>query len=480
MRKSKVRHALLLAGLATMSACGNRVGDERIAAASYLDGTETEVVQSGGGTATGAGSTSGDDVAVADPSSGAPVTSGGGGSTGGGGGSGSTGGGATTGGPGGGAAAGPAAPAAPGPATGSEVSIGVLGTFTGPVGVYVQDFVTGVQVWGRWVNDNGGLNGHRVRVVVGDDGGSPAGFNSRAQQMVEQEGVLAMAFTTLGLAPGGNNAYLDSVGVPTFGTEGGGNTPYENPNVLTAVPSGDLYAQAMMYGYDRAAPQVERLAILSCSDFGICDNFDREWSSAAMEQATGIRVVYRARPSLTTPDFTSICIDARDAGAQGILNGMDTASINRLADACARQGYFPVIGLADLLGRPELAQNPNADGAIVGTKSAPWFDTRAPGIAEMQAAFARYAPGVELNGTLAGGWLAARFLQAAAVNLPENPTSADFIAGLADLNGTDLGGTTYPLQYTPGQPSPRRVCFSAAVVSGGAFVPGPGDPISCA
>ncbi|MBA2282599.1 MAG: ABC transporter substrate-binding protein [Acidimicrobiia bacterium] len=486
MKQRRIRAGLALVALAATSACGNRVGDERIAAASYLDGTETEVVAGSGGTAPGGAAPGGPDTATdAGATAAGSVATGtgsgggtGGGATGGSGG-GTVGGATTTTVAGGGAA--PAAGAAAGPATGSEVSIGVLGTFTGPVGVYVQDFATGVQVWGRWVNDNGGLNGHRVRVVVGDDGGSPAGFNSRAQQMVEQEGVIAMAFTTLGLAPGGNNAYLDSVGVPTFGTEGGGNNPYENPNVLTAVPSGDLYAQAMMYGYDRAAPDVERLAILSCSDFGICDNFDREWSSPAMEQATGIHIVYRARPSLTTPDFTSICIDARDAGAQGILNGLDTASINRLADACARQGYFPVIGLADLLGRPELARNPNADGAIVGTRNAAWFDGRAPGIAVMQDAFARYAPGVELNGTLAGGWLAAQFLRAAAVNLPaDNPTAADLVAGLADLDGTDLGGMTYPLQFTPGQPSPRRVCFSAAVVSGGTFVPGPGDPLSCA
>ena len=367
-------------------------------------------------------------------------------------------------------------------ATGSEVAIGVLGTFTGPVGVYVQDFATAVQVWGRWANDHGGLNGHRVKVVVADDGGSPAGFNSRAQQLVEQQHVLAFAFTTLGLAPQGNNAYLDAAKVPTFGTESGTNTPYNDPYVLTAVPSGDLYADAMIRGFADAAKSrnIKKLALLSCSDFNLCDNFDREWSSTAMQQATGLQVVYRGRPSLTTPDFTSICIDARNAGAEAILNGMDTASLNRLAESCNRQGYHPIIGLADLLARPELADNPHQEGSIVGTKQAPWFDTRAPGIAEMVDAFAKYAPGTAVNGTLAGGWTAARFLQAAAANLPANPTPADFLAGLATLNGTTLGGITYPLRgYAAGKPSPKLLCYSAAVVKGGRFASAGGPPLTC-
>lgn len=464
------------------AACGTRVSDDRLEAASYLDGTNIErndLAQSGplpGTQETAKSDSSGTDRASTGPR-GTQSDSGeqsGSGPT------------DTSAGPQGdaaGSATGDASgAAASGPATGSEVTIGVIGTFSGPVGVYIEDFRQAIQVWGRWLNENGGLNGHRVRVVVSDDGGSPAGFNSAAQQLVEEEGAIAMAFTSLGLAPGGNNAYLDTVGVPTFGTEGGGNTAYENPYVLTAVPTGSAYAEAMMFGYARAAKAegVEKIAIISCSDFSVCGNFDAAWSRPELQKATGLEVVYRARPSLTTPDFTSICIDARDAGADGILNGMDTASVNRVADACARQGYYPVLGTADLLARPELANNPNADGVVVANKMVPWFDTRIPGVVEMIDAFERFAPGVEVNGTHAGGWLAARFLQEAAKNLPaDNPTAADVVAGLADLNGTTLGGLTYPLNFTPGQPSPRVVCFSSAVVRDGTFVPGPGESLQC-
>jgi ABC-type branched-subunit amino acid transport system substrate-binding protein len=479
----------LAVSLLAVAACGTRVSDSRIRAAAFLGSSQT--VAAGQTSTSPLSSSSGSSSSGSSPSvggsgtqqasttlPGAAVPTAAGGSP-------------SAGGPSavspsaspsaasasGGASSGTAGHAA----TGSEIAIGVLGTFSGPVGVYVKDLATAVQVWGDWINNNGGLNGHRVKVIVADDGGSPATFNSRAQQMVEQDHVLAFAITTLGLAPGGNNAYLDSVHVPTFGTEGGLNTAYSDPYVLTAVPAGTLYAQAMMFGYAKAAKPrgVSKIAILSCSDFGLCDNFDQQWASASLQQETGLQVVYRARPSLTTPDFTSICIDARNAGAQGILNGMDTASLERLADDCARQGYHPVIGLADLLARPELAQDSNADGSVVGTKMVPWFDQRVPGIVQMTHAFAQYAPGLAINGTLAGGWLAASFLQAASASLPTNPTSKDFLNGLSGLNGTTLGGLTYPLHYTPGQPSSMTLCYSSAVIQNKTFVSSPGPSLSC-
>ena len=481
VQRRRLTTATLLVVATLAAACGNRVSHDRVEAASYLDGTETETVSGEQPTGAGGPGTDGDATTGGVAQPGAPTAAG---TTGG-----TTGGGtaATSGTAGGGAAAPTGGTVVDGArlgvkAPGSEVSIGILGTFSGPVGVYVKDFVTGVQVWGRWANDNGGLNGHRVRVVVGEDGGSPAGFNSRAQQMVEQEKVLAFAFTTLGLAPQGNNAYLSGAKVPTFGTESGTNKAYEDPYVLTAFPAGDLYADAMLRGFaavmrDRG---LTKFASLACSDFSLCDNFDRRWTDPQQQRETGMQTVYRGRPSLTTPDFTSICIDARNAGAEGILNGLDTASLNRLADSCARQGYFPVIGLADLLARPEIAQNPNADGGVVGTKQAPWFDSRVPGIKEFQQAFAKYAPGLSLNGTLAGGWFAARFLHAAGADLPANPTSQDFMTGVAKLNGTTLGGVTYPLRFTAGQPSPKKLCFSAAVIEDKTFVSAPGDPLKCA
>ena len=125
--------------------------------------------------------------------------------------------------------------AAVGPATKSLIRVGAVGTFSGPVGALVKDTVTGIRVWAQWTNAHGGVNGHPVEVLVGDDGGDPARYSSIQQQFVDQKGAIAFLYGTLGFSPNGNNKYLDSKKIFTFGTEGGLDTAYSNPYVLTAT-----------------------------------------------------------------------------------------------------------------------------------------------------------------------------------------------------------------------------------------------------
>ena len=47
------------------------------------------------------------------------------------------------------------------------------------------------QVVARYVNDNGGLNGHPVRVIVADDGGDPARALSLVRDLVENQSAVA-------------------------------------------------------------------------------------------------------------------------------------------------------------------------------------------------------------------------------------------------------------------------------------------------
>jgi branched-chain amino acid transport system substrate-binding protein len=319
-------------------------------------------------------------------------------------------------------------------------------------------------------------------VVVADDGGSPANFNSLAEQMVTQDHVIAMAFTTLGFAPDGNNSYFDSQHILTFATEGGLNNSYTDPWIPTSEATGTAYAEAMMFGYAAGmVPQhLTKIAVLTCTDFSLCTNdFTPTWTSSAMEQASGLQVVYSAQASLTTPDFTNICIAAKNAGAQGILLGMDTASIERLAGDCAQQGYHPIMGVADLLAQPSLLTDPDTANAIVATKTVPWIDTSVVGIQQLDQAFAQYDPGTPVDGTDANGWEAGEFLGAAAAKLPANPTAQDVLNGLNALNGTDLNGLTYPLSFTAGRPSPRKVCYGTVEVQSSKFVSGPGQPFTC-
>ncbi|HYR61165.1 MAG TPA: ABC transporter substrate-binding protein [Actinomycetota bacterium] len=380
----------------------------------------------------------------------------------------------------------PATPASPtaaagGPATGSTVVVGAIGTLSGPVGTIVGDIVKGIQIWAQYINAHGGVNGHVVKLVVGDDGGDPARFNSLAQQMVEQNHAIAFVFTSLGLAPGGNNSYLDGKHVVTFGTEGGLDVAYQDPFVATAVATGHAYADSIINGFAQGAVPAgkTKLAVLTCSDFAACDNFDKEWSTAGTQQGTGFQVVYRARSSITQPDYTSECLAAQQAGATAMIMALDTASVERLAGGCARQGFHPLYGLPDELALPSLAGDPNVDGAIVPSKIAPFIDRSVPGVKAIYDAYAQFAPGASPSGASLTGWTFGQFFAAAAAHLPANPSAQDVVDGLNQIKGNDLGGLTYPLTFTSGQPSARRVCWSVSVVQNKAYTKVPGPTLQC-
>jgi ABC-type branched-subunit amino acid transport system substrate-binding protein len=373
--------------------------------------------------------------------------------------------------------------AAAGPVTKkSVIKLGSVGTFSGPVGGLVKDTVTGIRAWAASVNAAGGINGHPVEVLVGDDGGDPARFNSIVQQFVEQQGVVAFLYTTLGFAPNGNNKYLDSKHIFTFATEGGLEVPYTDPYVLTPAPSGLTYADVMVlsFGAGMNAKGGVKMASFACSDFGLCDNFDKRWSDPNVLKKAGFTLVARGRPSLTQPDYTSQCLAAKQAGAEAIEIALDGAAIRRFASDCARQNYHPKLSSADLVITKDLPGDKNVDGLIIGTKMAPFTDARVPGIAKMLQAFTRFAPGQTPTGGMSYGWLIGNFFQAAAKNLPDNPTLNDVADGVYSIKSNNLDGMTYPITMTRGKPMARQLCYGTALVAGDKFATAPGKSFSCA
>jgi ABC-type branched-subunit amino acid transport system substrate-binding protein len=376
----------------------------------------------------------------------------------------------------------PAASKNLGPANKSVIKLGVAGTFSGPVGGLVKDTVTGIRIWAQAVNAAGGVNGHPVQILVGDDGGDPARFNSILQQFVEQDGVLAMLYTTLGFAPNGNNKYLDGKKMFTFGTEGGLEVSYNNPYVLSATPSGLTNADSMILSFGKglnAAGKNIKLASFACSDFGLCDNFDKRWNTPEVAKKAGFQVVARGRPSLTQPDYTTQCLAAKQAGAEAIIMALDGASIRRFAGDCARQNYKPRFATADLVVTGDLPGDKNVDGLFIGTKMAPFADVRVPGIKEAHLAFARYAPGQKVTGGMTNGWIIGEFFAQAGKNLPDKPTQADLVNGLAAVKNNNLKGMTYPITITPGKPVARQLCYGVAVIKGDTFGTAPGPSLYC-
>ena len=375
------------------------------------------------------------------------------------------------------------APVAPAPAGGpkSDLVVGSVGTLSGVAGDLLKDAVQAVQIWTRSINDRGGLNGHKVRLITADDGADPARHRAIVQDLVENKGVIAFVQNQEGFAGPSAAEYPTQKRIPVINTESSQNYVYDSPMYFPVTPSGDQYHAATIAAIAKVALErgLKKLAIVHCVEVpAACGNAADVYARHGAE--LGFKMVYRAQASLTQPDYTAECLNARNAGAEVVAVALDTNSLHRLAASCARQGFRPLWGSASIQARASMPDDPNFEGAVVGSHTFAWPARDNPARLEFHETFKRYAPGVEPVGGSANGWVAAKTLEAVAANLPEPPTSKFILEGLWSLNGTDLGGLTYPLRFSRDQLPPKFSCGAVVVAEKGRWAAPFGGAVSCA
>jgi branched-chain amino acid transport system substrate-binding protein len=357
-----------------------------------------------------------------------------------------------------------APPAAPG-GSADPIRIGAVGTLSGPAGALLKDAVLAVQVWAKWRNAQGGINGHPVEYSVADDGADPARHRAQVQDFVERRKVIAFVQNQEGLVGPSAADYPTEHRIPVINTEGGGNYPYASPMYFPTTSSGDELAFVMIASLAKVAIPAgkTKLGMITCAEASQCRNFDKTWTSERAKKL-GFQVVYNAQASLVAPDFTSECLAAQRAGAQAMIIGMDSNSIGRIATSCQRQGYRPMYGISGNTAQPNIVADPSLDGTVVGHHTWPWPLGATPAQQEFHDVFARYAPNLTPNGAHAVGWSAAKAFELAAAKVAAQPTSEQILQGLWTFRNNDLGGVTYPLTFTQGKPATPRACWSLVIV----------------
>ncbi|HVW32434.1 MAG TPA: ABC transporter substrate-binding protein [Acidimicrobiia bacterium] len=376
----------------------------------------------------------------------------------------------------------PVPPPAPAPNQAGKRSVlklGSVGTLSGPVGATLKGTVEALQVWQRMVNDRGGLNGHPVRISFVDDGGDPARHLAAKKDLLEREKVVAFVQDNTPLGSGrSSQSYLQERRVPVIGSETGSQWFYDSPMYFPQAPSGTLAFFGGVFSHGRAvAMGHKRLGILACVESTICDDHARVYSDHGPD--VGFEVVYRGRGSLTQPDFTAECLAARNANVEVFTMSLDPSSVNRLAAACARQGYHPIYALLMSMITDDQRKDPNLAGALGVSNVFPWFEADTPATAEFRAAMERYLPGTPLGIAHATGWVTGKLLEKAAANLAEPPTSDAILRGLWAMHDETLGGLTR-VTFTEGRPAKRIACWFDLAISDSRWVTPDGFAQHCA
>jgi branched-chain amino acid transport system substrate-binding protein len=365
-----------------------------------------------------------------------------------------------------------------GPATGSPVSLGTICECSGPAGASIGAGIASNQMVVKWINDNGGLNGHPIKLFVGDSNSDPNRYFGLVKQMVEENKVIAFMGQMAPLTVNAADKYLRDKGIPVVGGDGAHGLWFQSPVLFFPGPS--YTTQAVGTAKLALALKTPKVAMFYCAEAQPCQlGRDALHSKLAQEKAPGFEIVYEAKVSLAQPDFSAECLQAKGKGAQAVIVFVDAAAASRTTRSCIQQGFKPQWLTSPLTSAH--ADDPNNEGMTNPVAVFPWFAEDTPAQKLFHDAVRRYNPSLTVNATTAVVWVAGLMLQYASKNLPaDNPTSADILKGMYTIkNNTFDGLLADPLTFSEGQPSSDHPCYFVVQIKNGGYAAPYGSKPQC-
>jgi branched-chain amino acid transport system substrate-binding protein len=351
------------------------------------------------------------------------------------------------------------------PGNGKPIIVGNVGTYTGPAGGSLKNLPEGVQVWVKAVNDRGGIKGHKVQLVVVDDGGDPARHRASVQDLVENKKVVAFLGNGEAISGQSSVEYLTQKQIPVIGNEGGSDWFYSSPVYFAPFPTGDTYWRSFINPLAQAVlPQGKtKFGSMACVEAVTCEQGAKVWHDQGVAKKAGFEPVYRASISLAQPDYTAECLAAERAGAQVIAITADDSTVSRIAASCGRQNYRPVFSWVVSATKIRQVNEENLNNGVVVLNYFPWLKSDTPATVEFQTAMKKFFKGA-IEPPHAGGWVSAKVFEKAAERTDHPEEASGILDGLYGFKGETVDGLTGPLTFTRGQNSPRQECWAGLVI----------------
>ncbi|HEV7536458.1 MAG TPA: ABC transporter substrate-binding protein, partial [Acidimicrobiia bacterium] len=250
----------------------------------------------------------------------------------------------------------PGAPATPGGTptgcSGSEppIVIGSVGTMSGVVGYLFAPGAKAVSAWAAEINEKGGVNCHPVKHLIGDSGGDPARYQALVRQFVEREGVIAFVFNPDSFAAQAGADYLEQKQVPVIGGGGGEMFTYDKSMQFPVFGMGVPMQINQVFQASRVwiPAGKKKIGTVACVEAEYCPIFDKTVKEFGPK--FGFDLVYQADVTITAPDYTANCLEARNSGVQAFVTSLDGQTNQRLINSCAKVGFNVPIAAASIQG----------------------------------------------------------------------------------------------------------------------------------
>jgi branched-chain amino acid transport system substrate-binding protein len=337
---------------------------------------------------------------------------------------------------------------------GEPVRLGQVGNFGGVLGPMLAAARTAMAVWAQDVNARGGLACHPVVLYQRDDAADPARSAAVVQELVQRDHVAALVGAFVPLSMPGFASAVSRFRTPVVGGDAMAFEWQSNPYLF--LQGAGLAAQIAGILRELVAEQKTKVGLLYCVEATTCAT-----GAKVMEEQSkrvGADLVYSSPVSITQPDYTAACQNAKNAGAQVLGTAMDGASIARVARSCALIDYHPEFAAVGGLLGPAQAQDPaiRSDTLATASVNAPWMLDDTVGQRAYHQALGMWAPGVGTDANSMSAWASGKLLEAVIARL--GPTARDhlistdaILGGLATVRNETLDGLAPALTFIAGR-----------------------------
>lgn len=341
------------------------------------------------------------------------------------------------------------------PPTGTPIKIGFV---TAASGNEISTNGAGAQVgpaWAKWVNDNGGINGHPVDVIVKDTRSEAATASAVLKDAVENDHVVALM-----IADNGTEAsmlpYIQSSGLPVIG--GTGYSPTTWTHVPNWFPMGISFPQSVT-AQTQVAKDIgaKTYTAFVCAEVPQCAA--AQDLTKPIEEKLGLTNISWPAVSASAPNYTAACLTIKKADFTNLI--LTPATGARVMQDCEQQGYTGTFGICCVsfsqAGAGQAPKGTKIAGVLDGF---PWWADAAP-VQQFRDVMARYSPKTDYRTTSATTiWQTLELFKATMSKTSGDITASSIIDAYGNIKDETLNGLlAMPLTFTKGQPAPSNSCY---------------------
>ena len=367
-----------------------------------------------------------------------------------------------------------------GGAAGSKtITIGVVSDLTGVASSGFITDVKGIQAYANRINAAGGVNGYKIKYVVGDTTSTPTGALTAVQALVQHDNVFAIVENSSVFY--GAEAYALRAGIPVVGDA------IDGP-IWTDPKNTNLFAAAgvlnQSYTILALGQFMKSQGATKCASIGYSSSVSSQQSASGFIKScetAGLKSGYlNNQVPFGSTDVGPIALAMKAAGVDGVYLPIDPSTAFALVAALHQLGVkLKSVLLATGYGGDLLASK----AAVQAAQGDDFATTGVPAEANTPATRQRAADlakvGVTGPPTFAEqeAYLSMSAFVAGLGAAGPNPTRASFMKAMSMITNFDANGLLAPEKVNFRDYAPARVCMWAARLEGESFSVVPGTPI---